>query len=72
MANTLGFLKRYIEDLELQVILVSHSAEKFSLISNINYITYKVDGIARIESASREQILEMQNFGVDDETVDIP
>jgi DNA repair ATPase RecN len=72
MANMLAFLKSYIDELDLQVILISHSADKFSLISSVNYLTFKEDGIAKIKSVSHEEILEMQNFGLEDETVGIP
>jgi hypothetical protein len=35
-------------------------------------LTFKEDGIAKIKSVSHEEILEMQNFGLEDETVGIP
>ena len=72
MANMLAFLKSYIDELGLQVILISYSADKFSLISTVNYLTFKEDGIAKIKSVSHEEILDMQNFGLEDETVGIP
>ncbi len=72
MKNLLYFIQSLIKESELQILLVSHSADLFAQISDINYITYKEDGIAKIKSASREEILEMQTFDVNDTTVEIP
>ena len=64
MGQLLIFLDRYIAELGLQVILITHSAESFSQISAQNYLVYKEDGIAKVKLASRDDILEMQNFNV--------
>lgn len=64
MEKLLIFLDRYITELGLQVILITHSAEKFSQISTQNYLVYKEDGIAKMKLVSRDDILEMQNFDV--------
>jgi len=64
MEQLLIFLHRYIAELRLQVMLISHSAESFSQISAQNYLVYKEDGIAKVKLASRDDILEMQNFNV--------
>jgi DNA repair ATPase RecN len=67
MEKLLIFLDRYITELGLQVILITHSAEKFSQISTQNYLVYKEDGIAKMKLATRDDILEMQNFDVSSE-----
>jgi hypothetical protein len=67
MEKLLIFLDRYITELGLQVILITHSAEKFSQISTQNYLIYKEDGIAKMKLATRDDILEMQNFDVSSE-----
>ena len=64
MEKLLIFLDRYITELGLQVILITHSAEKFSQISTQNYLVYKEDGIAKMKLVTRDDILEMQNFDV--------
>ena len=64
MENLLLFLDRYITELKLQVMLITHSAEYFSQISAQNYLVYKEDGIAKMKLASRDDILELQNFNV--------
>jgi DNA repair ATPase RecN len=64
MEKLLIFLDRYITELGLQVILITHSAEKFSQISTLNYLVYKEDGIAKMKLVTRDDILEMQNFDV--------
>ena len=64
MEKLLIFLDRYITELGLQVILITHSAEKFSQISSLNYLVYKEDGIAKMKLVTRDDILEMQNFDV--------
>jgi hypothetical protein len=56
----------------LQILLVTHSAELFSQISDLNYLTYKEDGIGKMKAADREEILAMQDFDVNDTTVEIP
>lgn len=72
MKNLLSFIKSLIVESNLQIILVSHSAELFSQISDLNYITYKEDGIAMLKAVDRNEILEMQNFDVNDTIVEIP
>ena len=64
MGQLLIFLDRYIAELGLQVILITHSAESFSQISAQNYLVYKEDGIAKIKLASRDDILEMQSLAI--------
>ncbi len=64
MEKLLIFLDTYIKELDLQVMLITHSAEKFSQISTQNYIVYKDDGIAKLKPATRDDILEMQKFDV--------
>ena len=64
MEKLLRFLDRYITELGLQVILITHSAEKFSQISALNYIVYKELGIAKLRLASIDDIIEMQQFDV--------
>jgi hypothetical protein len=71
MKSLLINLKSLIIESELQIILVSHSADLFSLISDLNYRVYKEDGIAKLESVSREEILEIQNFVIDDTITEI-
>ena len=48
----------------MQVILITHSAEKFSQISALNYLVYKELGIARLRLVSRDDIIDMQDFDV--------
>lgn len=72
MKNLLSFIKSLIKESELQILLVTHSAELFSQISDLNYITYKEDGIGKMKAADREEILAMQDFDVNDTTVEIP
>ena len=62
MGQLLVFLDRYIAELGLQVMLITHSAESFSQISSQNYLVYKEDGIAKVKPATRDDILEMQNL----------
>jgi len=64
MEKLLRFLDRYITELGLQVILITHSAEKFSQISALNYIVYKELGIAKLRLASIDDIIDMQQFDV--------
>jgi len=64
MEKLLIFLDRYIKELGLQVILITHSAEKFSQISAQNYLVYKELGIARLRLISRDDIIDMQDFDV--------
>ena len=64
MEKLLIFLDRYIKELGLQVILITHSAEKFSQISTLNYLVYKELGIARLRLVSRDDIIDMQDFDV--------
>jgi DNA repair ATPase RecN len=64
MEKLLIFLDRYIKELGLQVILITHSAEKFSQISVLNYLVYKELGIAKLRMASRDDIIDMQDFDV--------
>jgi DNA repair ATPase RecN len=64
MEKLLIFLDRYIKELGLQVILITHSAEKFSQISALNYLVYKELGIARLRLVSRDDIIDMQDFDV--------
>ena len=64
MGQLLIFLERYIAELGLQVLLITHSAESFSQISAQNYLVYKEDGIAKMKLASRDDILEMQNLAI--------
>lgn len=64
MEKLLIFLDRYIKELGLQVILITHSAEKFSQISELNYLVYKELGIARLRLVSRDDIIDMQDFDV--------
>jgi hypothetical protein len=71
MKSLLVNLKSLIVESDLQVILVSHSADLFSLISDINYQVYKEDGIAKLAPISREEILELQNFIIDDSSMDL-
>ena len=72
MKNLLSFIRSLIKESDLQILLVSHSAELFSQISDLNYLTYKEDGIGKMRAVDREEILEMQNFDVNDTTVEIP
>ncbi len=72
MKNLLSFIKSLIKESDLQILLVTHSAELFSQISDLNYITYKEDGIGKMKAADREEILAMQDFDVNDTTVEIP
>ena len=72
MKNLLSFIKSLIKESDLQILLVTHSAELFSQISDLNYLTYKEDGIGKMRAVDREDILEMQNFDVNDTTVEIP
>ena len=64
MEKLLIFFDRYITELGLQVILITHSAEKFSQISAQNYLVYVENGIAKMKLVSADDILEMQNFNV--------
>ena len=64
MEKLLIFLERYITELNLQVLLVSHSAEKFSQISVLNYLVSKQDGIAMLDQVTRDDIIAMQDFDV--------
>lgn len=64
MKNLLIFLDKYFKELGLQVILITHSADKFSQISNLNYLIFKEDGIAKAKKVSRDDIFDMQNFDV--------
>ena len=64
MEKLLIFLERYITELNLQVLLVSHSAEKFSQISVLNYLVSKQDGIAMLDRVTRDDIIAMQDFDV--------
>jgi len=64
MGQLLIFLERYIAELGLQVLLITHSAESFSQISAQNYLVYKEDGIAKMKLASRDDILEMQSLAI--------
>ncbi len=64
MGQLLIFLDRYIAELGLQVMLITHSAESFSQISAQNYLVYKEDGIAKVKPATRDDILEMQNLAI--------
>ncbi len=72
MKNLLSFIKSLIKESDLQILLVTHSAELFSQISDLNYLTYKEDGIGKMKAADREEILAMQDFDVNDTTVEIP
>lgn len=64
MKNLLIFLDKYFKELGLQVILITHSADKFSQISNLNYLIFKEDGIAKAKQVSKDDIFDMQNFDV--------
>ena len=64
MEKLLIFLDRYIKELGLQVLLITHSAEKFSQISVLNYLVYKELGIARLMLTTRDDIIDMQDFDV--------
>jgi len=72
MKNLLSFIKSLIKESDLQILLVTHSAELFSQISDLNYQTYKEDGIGKMRAVDREDILEMQDIDVNDTTVEIP
>lgn len=72
MKNLLSFIRSLIKESDLQILLVSHSAELFSQISDLNYLTYKEDGIGKMKAVDRDDILEMQKFDVNDTTVEIP
>ena len=72
MAKLLSFLKSYIKELDLQVLFITHNADKISQISDINYLVDKENGIANIRSVSNEEILEMQSFDVNDNISEIP
>ena len=72
MKNLLSFIKSLIKESDLQILLVTHSAELFSQISDLNYQTYKEDGIGKRRAVDREDILEMQDIDVNDTTVEIP
>lgn len=72
MKHLLYFIKSLIKESDLQILLVTHSADVFSQISDLNYLTYKEDGIAKLAAVSREDILEMQKFDVNDTTTDMP
>lgn len=64
MKKLLIFLDRYITELDLQVMLITHSAEKFSQISALNYLVSKEDGIAKVDEVTRDDIMEMQAFDI--------
>jgi predicted ATPase len=62
MKYLLKFMKKYNTELGLQNILITHSPEKFALISSKNYLVYKENGIAKVKETSLEEIKDMQNF----------
>lgn len=64
MKHLLIFLNEYFKELELQIILITHSAEKFSQISNMNYLIFKEDGIAKAKQITRDDIKDFQDFDV--------
>ena len=64
MKKLLNYLDEYIKNLNQQIALVSHSPEKYSQISNINYLVYKQNGIAQVKQITRDDIIDLQNFDV--------
>ena len=67
MKYLLKFMKKYNIELTIQNILITHSPEKFALISSKNYLVYKENGLAKVKETSIEEIKEMQNFNVTEE-----
>lgn len=64
LKDLLIFLEKYINELDMQNILITHSPEKFAQISTKNYQIFKEDGIAKAREVSMDDIKEMQNFNV--------
>lgn len=62
MTKLLIYLGKYIKELNQQIAVVSHSPEKYSQISSINYLVSKEDGIAQVEEIASDDIIEMQNL----------
>ena len=54
MKYLLKFMKKYNIELTLQNILITHSPEKFALISSKNYLVYKENGLANVTEEEYE------------------
>lgn len=71
MKRLLIFLDKFIKELDLQVMLVSHDAAIFSEISDMNFYVYKVDGIACVGKVSKEELFDLQSqISIDEKNED--